>query len=164
MTGFIVSVFPFRNRVSSKEAFEGLDLGEGNPSPPVLGGPGGRKAAWLRGTNASGLPVIQKFPPNRHAGDQVVAGELNAFERFQMVSVPDLLVLRPEVQVIHRTREALELRICPQRTLCEMIPFWRDESIRSGPLEIPGNFLNSVEWAPSHPSFVQAHKGAHHSS
>jgi hypothetical protein len=29
MTGFIVSVFPFRNRVSSKEAFEGLELGEG---------------------------------------------------------------------------------------------------------------------------------------
>jgi hypothetical protein len=30
MTGFIVSVFPFRNRVSSQEAFEGLELGEGN--------------------------------------------------------------------------------------------------------------------------------------
>jgi hypothetical protein len=29
MTGFIVSVFPFRNRVSFKEAFEGLELGEG---------------------------------------------------------------------------------------------------------------------------------------
>ena len=28
MTGFIVSVFPFRNRVSSKEAFEGLELCE----------------------------------------------------------------------------------------------------------------------------------------
>src|SRR6266852_8574633 len=52
MTGFIVSVFPFRNRVSSKEAFEGLELGEGKPSRPVLRGPGGRKAAWLLGSNA----------------------------------------------------------------------------------------------------------------
>jgi len=51
MTGFIVSVFPFRNRVSSKEAFEGLELGEGKPSRPVLRGPGGREAAWLLGSN-----------------------------------------------------------------------------------------------------------------
>ena len=50
MTGFIVSVFPFRNRVSSKEAFEGLELGEGKPSRPVLRGLGGRKAAWLLGS------------------------------------------------------------------------------------------------------------------
>ena len=49
MTGFIVSVFPFRNRVSSKEAFEVLELGEGKLSRPVLRGPGGRKAAWLLG-------------------------------------------------------------------------------------------------------------------
>jgi hypothetical protein len=47
MTGYIVSVFPFRNRVSSEEAFEGLELGEGKLSRPVLRGPGGRKAAWL---------------------------------------------------------------------------------------------------------------------
>ena len=51
MTGFIVSVFPFRNRVSLLEAFEGLELGEGKPSRPVLRGPGGRKAAWLLGSN-----------------------------------------------------------------------------------------------------------------
>jgi hypothetical protein len=51
MTGFIVSVFPFRNRVSPKEAFEGLELGEGKLSRPVLRGPGGRKAAWLLGSN-----------------------------------------------------------------------------------------------------------------
>ena len=50
MTGFIVSVFPFRNRVSSKEAFEGLELGEGKPSRPVLRGPDGRKAVWLLGS------------------------------------------------------------------------------------------------------------------
>lgn len=49
MTGFIVNVFPFRNRVSAKEAFEGLELGEGKLSRPVLRGPGGRKAAWLLG-------------------------------------------------------------------------------------------------------------------
>jgi len=52
MTGFIVSVFPFRNRVSLKEAFEGLELGERKPSRPVLRGPGGRKAAWLLGSYA----------------------------------------------------------------------------------------------------------------
>jgi hypothetical protein len=49
MTGFIVSVFPFRNRVSSKEAFEVLELGEGKLSRPVLRGPDGRKAARLLG-------------------------------------------------------------------------------------------------------------------
>jgi hypothetical protein len=51
MTGFIVSVFPFRNRVSFKEAFEGLELGERKLSRPVLRGPGGRKVAWLLGSN-----------------------------------------------------------------------------------------------------------------
>ena len=56
MTGFIVSVFPFRNRVSSKEAFEGLELGERKLSRPVLRGPGGRKVA--------GLPGIQLSRPN----------------------------------------------------------------------------------------------------
>ena len=50
MTGFIVSVFPFRNRVSFKEAFEGIELGEGKISRPVLRGLGARKAAWLLGS------------------------------------------------------------------------------------------------------------------
>jgi hypothetical protein len=59
MTGFIVSVFPFRNRVSSTEAFEGLELGEGKPSRPVLRGPGGRKAAWLLGSNPRTLSAIR---------------------------------------------------------------------------------------------------------
>ncbi len=36
MTGSIVSVSPFQNRASSKEAFEGLELGEGKLSRPVL--------------------------------------------------------------------------------------------------------------------------------
>ena len=59
MTGFIVSVFPFRNRVSLLEAFEGLELGEGKLSRPVLRGPGGRKAAWLLGS----------YPENRVLGN-----------------------------------------------------------------------------------------------
>src|SRR2546427_7440067 len=66
MTGFIVSVFPFRNRVSLLEAFEGLELGEGKPSRPVLRGPGGRKAAWLLGNYAAiCLPwvVCETFNP-----------------------------------------------------------------------------------------------------
>ena len=50
----IADVFPLRNRVSLKEAFEGLELGEGKPSRPVLRGPGGRKAAWLLGSNPDG--------------------------------------------------------------------------------------------------------------
>jgi hypothetical protein len=54
MTGFIVSVFLFRNRVSFPEAFEGLELGEGKLSRPVLRGPGGRKAAWLLGSDGNG--------------------------------------------------------------------------------------------------------------
>jgi len=56
MTGFIVSVFPFRNRVSFKEAFEGLELGERKLSRPVLRGPGGRKVAWLLGSYATKRP------------------------------------------------------------------------------------------------------------
>jgi len=51
MTGFIVSVSPSRNRVSFEEAFEGLELGERKPSRPVLRGPGGRKTAWLLGSD-----------------------------------------------------------------------------------------------------------------
>ena len=45
MTGFIVSIFSFRNRVSPKEAFEGLEPGEGKLSRPVLRGLGRREAA-----------------------------------------------------------------------------------------------------------------------
>ena len=62
MTGFIVSVFPFRNRVSPKEAFEGLELGEGKLSRPVLRGPGGRKAAWLLGSYPASTAGVG-FPP-----------------------------------------------------------------------------------------------------
>ena len=53
MTGFIVSVWPYRNRVSLWEAFEGLEPDEGKLSRPVLRGPGSRKAAWLLGTTGN---------------------------------------------------------------------------------------------------------------
>jgi hypothetical protein len=55
-TGFTVSVSPFRSRVSLKEAFAGLELGEGKLSRPVLRGPGGRKAVWLLGNNPQSKP------------------------------------------------------------------------------------------------------------
>ena len=61
MTGFIVSVFPFRNRVSFKEAFEGLELGEGKLSRPVLRGLGGRKAVWLLGSHVTAPPTGSDF-------------------------------------------------------------------------------------------------------
>ena len=76
MTGFIVSVFPFRNRVSSKEAFEGLELGERKLSRPVLRGPGGRKVAWLLGSNRDGKPGV----PNKwKVGDLQYRGIRGAF-------------------------------------------------------------------------------------
>ena len=71
MTGFTANVFPYRNRVSFKEAFAGPELCDwklsrtvlrgldgrkvvrllGKLSRPVLRGPGGRKAAWLLGAH-----------------------------------------------------------------------------------------------------------------
>jgi hypothetical protein len=68
MTGFIVNVFPFRNRVSYKEAFEGLELGEGKPSRPVLRGPGGRKAAWLLGSYGNGIAPLTRLTQIRQQG------------------------------------------------------------------------------------------------
>jgi hypothetical protein len=61
MTGFIVNVFPFRNRVSYKEAFEGLELGEGKLSCPVLRGLGDRKVARLLGRNAKKTTCGTRF-------------------------------------------------------------------------------------------------------
>jgi hypothetical protein len=75
MTGFIVSVFPFRNRVSSKEAFEVLELGEGKLSRPVLRGPGGRKAAWLLGQvryQDFTSPVTALSGPESRSGAEVL--------------------------------------------------------------------------------------------
>ena len=94
MTGFIVNVFPFRNRVSPKEAFEGLELGEGKPSRPVLRGPGGRKAAWLLGRNANGGgggiredAVWDEIRLNSFAGRSLHCG-LNASPTASQASVP----------------------------------------------------------------------------
>src|SRR6266404_6267477 len=73
MTGIIVSVFPFRNRVSFMEAFEGLELGEGKLSRPVLRGPGGRKAAWLLGIDVAVLGADPTLSPNsRQSGCRLV--------------------------------------------------------------------------------------------
>ena len=74
MTGFIVNVFPFRNRVSYKEAFEGLELGEGKPSRPVLRGPGGRKAAWLLGNWELPCRFVSYCPSSRQLGSHTKAG------------------------------------------------------------------------------------------
>jgi hypothetical protein len=79
MTGFIVSVFPFRNRVSSKEAFEVLELGEGKLSRPVLRGPGGRKAAWLLGQVV--LPTSGSR--NGISTEMIEACQVNPRSRFQ---------------------------------------------------------------------------------
>src|SRR5260221_13451446 len=76
MTGFIVSVFPFRNRVSLLEAFEGLELGEGKPSRPVLRGPGGRKAAWLLGSNSRKQAISQSI--HRGAAPAGITGSKSA--------------------------------------------------------------------------------------
>jgi hypothetical protein len=40
--------------MSAAALIEGLELGEGKLSRPVLRGPGGRKAAWLLGTHPCG--------------------------------------------------------------------------------------------------------------
>jgi hypothetical protein len=65
MTGFIVSVFSFQNRVSPKEAFEGLEPGEGKLSRPVLRGLGSREAARPLDSYriTSGLPTIRQPKP-----------------------------------------------------------------------------------------------------
>ncbi len=49
MTGFTTSVFLYRNRVSLKEAFEGLELCEGKLSRTVLRGLDGSNPVRLLG-------------------------------------------------------------------------------------------------------------------
>ena len=48
-TRFIANIFPSRNRLSTKEAFEGLELCAGKLARVVLRGPDGRKAVRLLG-------------------------------------------------------------------------------------------------------------------
>jgi len=43
------SIFPYRSRVSLKEAFEGLEPDEAKVSRPVLRGPGLSNGVWLLG-------------------------------------------------------------------------------------------------------------------
>ena len=52
-TGFITNIFPYRNRVSLKEAFEGLEPDDGKLSRPVLRGPGPSNGVWLLGRQFS---------------------------------------------------------------------------------------------------------------
>ena len=72
MTGFIVSVFSFRNRVSPKEAFEGLELGEGKLSRPVLRGLGGRKAARL----------LDSYPASSRSRNPFIYSEIGCGREF----------------------------------------------------------------------------------
>jgi hypothetical protein len=53
-TGFTANIFPYRNRVSLKEAFEGLEPDEAKVSRPVLRGPGPSNGVWLLGVKADG--------------------------------------------------------------------------------------------------------------
>ena len=48
-TGFIASIFPSRNRVSPKEAFEGPEPYDGKLSRPVLRGLAPSNGGWLLG-------------------------------------------------------------------------------------------------------------------
>jgi hypothetical protein len=48
-TGFIANIFPYRNRVSLKEAFEGPEPDDGKLSRPVLRGPAPSNGGWLLG-------------------------------------------------------------------------------------------------------------------
>ena len=90
MTGFIVSVWPYRNRVSLWEAFEGLEPDEGKLSRPVLRGPGSRDAAWLlsprqwwcgdlhptRFTALSAAPMLTRFCDG-YVGSRCLARRMN---------------------------------------------------------------------------------------
>ena len=61
MTGFIVSVFPFRNRVSATEAFEGLELGEGKTFTPSS-----ERAGWPRGARLLRIGILALNPFRYH--------------------------------------------------------------------------------------------------
>jgi len=57
-TGFIADVFPYRNRVSLKEAFEGPEPDDGTLSRPVLRG--------LAPSNGGQLLGETRHPPSLH--------------------------------------------------------------------------------------------------
>ena len=89
MTGFIVSVFPFRNRASSKGAFEGLELGEGKPSRPVLRGPGGRKAARLLGSYQFAGRISTDKRARVDRTDQLSDGRFGSSPEVALSEVPE---------------------------------------------------------------------------
>jgi len=94
MTGSTVSVFPFRNRVSSTEAFEGLELGEGKPSRPVLRGPGGRKAAWPLGNYGDSANNRSSSPGQRGNRRSTSPNVSRNFGRISRDSTESLLMVR----------------------------------------------------------------------
>jgi hypothetical protein len=59
MTGFIASAFLYRNRVSLKEAFEGLELCEGKLSCTVLRGLDGSNPVRLLDYTGVGSDFVQ---------------------------------------------------------------------------------------------------------
>ncbi len=82
-TEFIANASPYRNRVSLKEAFEGLEPDDGKLSRPVLRGLGGRKAArllgnWMPGSQSGVIQSIGggvlKMTPNGTALSPPITG------------------------------------------------------------------------------------------
>jgi hypothetical protein len=61
-TGFTANIFPYRNRVSPNEAFEGLEPDEAKVSRPVLRGPGPSNGARLLGVKADVAAILYVRP------------------------------------------------------------------------------------------------------
>jgi hypothetical protein len=73
-TGFIASIFPSRNRVSLKEAFEGPEPYDGKLSRPVLRGLAPSNGGWPLGDGMFSPPTRLRRPkrfPATLAGPQV---------------------------------------------------------------------------------------------
>jgi hypothetical protein len=74
MTGFTTSTFLSRNRVSPKEAFEGLELCEGKLSCTVLRGLDGSNPVRLLGTVFLVLAACNSKRVNRKVRKNVAKG------------------------------------------------------------------------------------------
>jgi hypothetical protein len=93
MTGFTANVFPYRNRVSFKEAFAGPELCDWKLSRTVLRGLDGRKVVWLlgklsspvlrglSGRKAARLPGDARFLERSRFGTVFRGRSINPFER-----------------------------------------------------------------------------------
>src|SRR3984893_9027130 len=66
-TGFIANIFPYRNRVSLKEAFEGPEPDDGKLSRPVLRGPAPSHGGRLLGDEF--LENGKRLEKNRNNGE-----------------------------------------------------------------------------------------------